>query len=51
MKHTPARIFMFFLVLGLAFTHLSCSSNLSELTGSVSLEIPQSIVSRASLEG
>ena len=51
MKRTPARIFMSLLVLGLAFTHLSCSSNLSELTGSVSLEIPQSIVSRASLEG
>lgn len=50
MNHTPARIFMFFLVLGLAFTHLSCSSNLSELTGSVSLEIPQSIVSRANVE-
>ena len=49
MNHTPARIFMFFLVLGLAFTHMSCSSNLSEPTGSVSLEIPQSIVSRANL--
>ena len=51
MKHTPARIFMTLLAFGLAFTHISCSSNLSELTGSVSLEIPQSIVSRASLEG
>ncbi len=50
MKRTPARIFMFFLVFGLAFTHMSCSSNLSELTGSVSLEIPQSIISRASTE-
>ncbi len=50
MKHTPARIFMTLLAFGLAFTHMSCSSNLSELTGSVSLEIPQSIVSRASTE-
>ncbi|MBQ2081992.1 MAG: hypothetical protein II461_09520, partial [Treponema sp.] len=50
MKHTPARIFMTLLAFGLAFTHMSCSSNLSELTGSVSLEIPQSIISRASTE-
>ncbi|MEE3313639.1 MAG: hypothetical protein VZR56_05740 [Treponema sp.] len=51
MKHTPAHIFMSLLVLGLAFTHMSCSNNLSELTGSVSLEIPQSIISNSARTG
>ena len=51
MKHTPARIFMGLLAFGLAFTHMSCSSNLSELTGSVSLEIPQSIISNSARTG
>ena len=51
MKHTPARIFMSLLAFGLAFTHMSCSSNLSELTGSVSLEIPQSIISNSARTG
>ncbi len=51
MKHTPARIFMTLLAFGLAFTHMSCSNNLSELTGSVSLEIPQSIISNSARTG